>query len=102
MNKLEELFKQYDEFIPPQKFEKLVNSAHKILIQDLEKQHRKLILQIIDSKDSIMNEYAEESFKCGFYVAFKLLSEINNYHDIRLELELSKSLKFLSEEDKLD
>ncbi len=58
MNKLEELFKQYDEFVPPQKFEELVNSAHKVLIQDLEKYHRKLILQIIDSKDSIMNAYA--------------------------------------------
>ncbi len=98
MSKLQELFQKYDNFTPPEKFEELVNSAHKILIQDLEKSHRKLILQIIDSKDSIMNHYAEESFKCGFYVAFKLLSEINNYHDDRLELELIKSSQLLSEE----
>ncbi len=99
MSKLQDLFYKYDKFAPPKIYEELVSSAHQTLIDELDKPHRKLILQIIDNKDLISKEYAEESFRCGFYVAYKLMTELNNYNDIRLELELSKPSEFLLGEE---
>ena len=84
MNKL--LKDLYDCFyIPPelsaQKQE--VEECHQALINVLDKPERRLVLQIIDAKDRIVEETSIDSFISGFALAWRLSAELNQYEKER-------------------
>lgn len=84
MNKL--LKDLYDCFyIPPelsaQKQE--VEEFHQALVDVLEKPERRLVLQIIDAKDRIVEDTSIDSFISGFELAWQLFAELNQYEKER-------------------
>ena len=84
MNKL--LKDLYDCFyIPPelsaQKQE--VEECHQALVDVLEKPERRLVLQIIDDKDRIVEDTSIDSFISGFELAWRLFAELNQYEKER-------------------
>lgn len=84
MNKL--LKDLYDCFyIPPelsaQKQE--VEECYQMLINVLDKPERRLVLQIIDAKDCIVEETSIDSFISGFELAWHLSAELNQYEKER-------------------
>ena len=84
MNKL--LKDLYDCFyIPPelsaQKQE--VEECHQALVDVLEKPERRLVLQIIDAKDRIVEDTSIDSFISGFELAWQLFAELNQYENER-------------------
>ncbi len=56
-----------------------IERCHQELIEKLEKPERRLVLQIIDSKDQIAEDLSIDSFICGFRLAWKLSQELNMY-----------------------
>ncbi|MGN0786956.1 MAG: DUF6809 family protein [Christensenellales bacterium] len=80
MNKL--LKDLYDCFytpleLPAQKQE--IEECHQTLIEVLEKPERRLVLQIIDAKDRIVEDTSIDSFISGFELAWRLSMELNQY-----------------------
>lgn len=78
----------YDNFYTPleiaiAELQQEAEDNHKLLIERLEKSERKLVLRIIDAKDSIAGQLSLDSFICGFKLAWKLSSELNYYNDNR-------------------
>ena len=61
-----------------------IEDCHQALIEVLEKPERKLVLQIIDAKDRIVEDTSIDSFISGFALAWKLSAELNNYENERL------------------
>jgi len=73
----------YDHFYTPPEIAELKQEAednHRLLIERLE---RKLVLRIIDAKDSIAGQLSLDSFICGFKFAWRLSIELNHYNDNR-------------------
>lgn len=54
-----------------------IEDCHRQLIERLDKPERKLILQIIDSKDRIAEELSMDSFICGFQLGTRLATELD-------------------------
>ena len=81
---LGELFDQYSNFTPDPYAMQIIEEAHQQLIRSLEKPKRKLVLRIIDNKDLIAGARARESFECGFWLAWRLLTQLNIYNNGRL------------------
>ena len=84
MNKL--LKDLYDCFyIPPelsaQKQE--IEECHQALIEVLDKPERRLVLQIIDAKDRIVEDTSIDSFISGFELAWQISMELNQYEKER-------------------
>ena len=84
MNKL--LKDLYDCFytppeLPAQKQE--VEECHQALIELLEKPERRLVPQIIDAKDRIVEDMSIDSFISGFELAWQLSMELNQYEKER-------------------
>ena len=97
----------YDSFYIPPEFsvQKLeIKECHQTLIEMMDKQERRLMLQIIDAKDYIIENISIDSFISGFELAWKLSTELNNYeneHPIscRKARKLSARLLFKREEE---
>ena len=84
MNKL--LKDLYDCFyippeLPAQKRE--IEECHQTLIEVLDKLERRLVLQIIDAKDRIVEDTSIDSFISGFALAWRLSAELNQYEKER-------------------
>ena len=84
MNKL--LKDLYDCFYTPpellaQKME--IEECHQALIEVLEKPERRLVLQLIDAKDRIVEDTSIDSFISGFELAWQLSVELNQYEKER-------------------
>ena len=84
MNKL--LKDLYDCFyvppeLPVQKQE--IEECHQALIEVLDKPERRLVLQIIDAKDRIVEDTSIDSFISGFELAWRLSAELNQYEKER-------------------
>ena len=72
----------YDCFYTPPEFSEQkqeVEECHQTLIQVLEKPERRLVLQIIDAKDRIVEDTSIDSFISGFELAWRLSMELNQY-----------------------
>ena len=54
-----------------------VEECHQTLINVLDKPERRLVLQIIDAKDRIVEETSIDSFISGFELAWRLSAELN-------------------------
>ena len=76
----------YDNFYTPPDIAELKQETednHRLLIERLEKPERKLVLRIIDAKDSIAEQLSLDSFICGFKLAWRLSIELDHYNDNR-------------------
>ena len=67
--------------LPAQKQE--IEECHQALIEVLEKPERRLVLQIIDAKDRIVEETSIDSFISGFALAWRISAELNQYEKER-------------------
>ena len=76
----------YDCFYTPPEFSEQkqeVEECHQTLIQVLEKPERRLVLQIIDAKDRIVEDTSIDSFISGFELAWRLSMELNQHEKER-------------------
>ena len=76
----------YDCFYTPPEFSEQkqeVKECHQALIQVLEKPERRLVLQLIDAKDRIVEDTSIDSFISGFELAWQLSMEMNQYEKER-------------------
>ena len=76
----------YDCFYTPPEFSEQkqeVEECHQALIKVLEKPERRLVLQIIDAKDRIVEDTSIDSFISGFELAWRLSMELNQYEKER-------------------
>lgn len=95
---LEELYDSYNNFIQDPAAQAEVDTAHQALISSLEKPERKLVLRIIDNKDLIAGARARESFECGFWLAWRLCTQLNMIDNGRLlEQQLNAGGRFVME-----
>ena len=76
----------YDRFytpLPMMEYEQEVEACHHQLIKRLEKPERKLVLQIIDTQNHIIEERSLDSFLCGFKLACELTNELHHFEESR-------------------
>ena len=72
----------YHSFYKPRAFIELKNSIeenHKILIEHLTKEDKKVVLRIIDAEEMICNYQSKESFIQGLKFGIELKTELQNY-----------------------
>ncbi len=84
MNKL--LKALYNCFYTPPEFpaqKQEIEECHQALIEALKKLERRLVLQIIDAKDQIVEDASIDSFISGFELAWQLSAELNQYEKER-------------------
>lgn len=91
----------YDSFYIPPEFsaqKQEIKECHQTLIEAMDKQERRLMLQIIDAKDYMIENISIDSFISGFELAWKLSAELNNYeneHPISCRRARELSARFL-------
>lgn len=76
---LDELYDRYSNYAPDEDIQQEINESHQQLIRSLEKPERKLVLRVIDGKDFLAGARARENFECGFWLAWRLLSQLHTY-----------------------
>ena len=67
--------------IPAQKKE--IEECHQALIEVLEKPERRLVLQIIDAQNLMIEQRSVDSFICGFRLAWEMANELNHFETNR-------------------
>lgn len=77
------LYERFYTPLPLEEYEQEVETCHHQLIERLEKPERKLVLQIIDTQNHIIEERSLDSFLCGFELAWELVNELNHYQGNR-------------------
>lgn len=78
-------------YIPPEL--PAASKCHQVLIETLDKPERRLVLQIIDAKNCIVEDTSIGSFIPGFQLAWKLSMELNNHENERsVSCRLAKKL----------
>ena len=76
----------YDCFYTPPELQaqkQEIDECHQALSKVLGKLERRLVLQIIDAKDRIVEDTSIDSFISGFELAWKLSMELNHYENER-------------------
>ncbi len=79
----------YHEFYTPWQLQELKSSIednHKILIDHLSKEDRKIVLRIIDALEMICNYQTKASFIQGFKLGFELTTELQTYDSRSVEI----------------
>ena len=72
----------YDLFyVPDRSIENIqvAESCHKLLIETLSREERRIVLQLIDAKDHAAETQAINSFVRGFQIAWMLSMELEQY-----------------------
>ena len=80
----------YHEFFTPLQLPALKSSIednHKVLIDHLSKEDRKIILRIIDALEMICNYQTKASFIQGFKLGFELTTELQTYDAHSAEID---------------
>lgn len=77
------LYERFYTPLPLVDYEQEVETCHRQLIERLEKPERKLVLQIIDTQNHIIEERSLDSFLCGFRLAWELANELDHYEENR-------------------
>ncbi|MEA5011800.1 MAG: hypothetical protein VB100_08790 [Angelakisella sp.] len=94
----------YHSFYKPQELTELKSSIeenHKMLIENLSKEDRKIVLRIIDAEGMICNYQSKASFIQGFKLGVELTIELQNYNDHSLEKrDLNNRGHFLHRKEK--
>ena len=82
-------------YIPPElpAAKQEIEDCHQALTGALDKPERRLVLQIIDAKDRIVEDTSIDSFIFGFQLAWKLSMELNNHENERsVSCQMAKKL----------
>ena len=72
----------YDRFYVPDKSDEsqeVAESCHKLLIETLSREERRIVLQLIDAKDHAAEHQSIDSFVRGFQIAWNLFVELEQY-----------------------
>ena len=77
------LYERFYTPLPLEEYEQEVETCHHQLIERLEKPERKLVLQIIDTQNHIIEERSLDSFLCGFKLACELTNELHHFEESR-------------------
>lgn len=102
-NILDELYRQFYHLSPQADLQQNIEDAHRQLIDRLEKPERKLVLRIIDTKDMIAGIRAQETFNCGFWLAWRLLTQLHEYDSGRsVERALNADGRFSMRNEEAD
>ena len=80
---LKTLYHSFYSPLPLPEEDQEINTAHRELFRRLDKPERKLVLQIIDAKDAVIDARSMDSFICGFRLAWKLFTELDHYENER-------------------
>ena len=56
-----------------------IEDCHRQLIERLDKPERKLVLQIIDAQNLMIEQRSVDSFICGFRLAWEMANELNHF-----------------------
>ena len=98
MKTLEQLY--HDFYSPTQQtnLQNTIKKNHKILIENLSKEHRKIVLRMMDAQMMIGSLQSEESFICGFKLALQILTELEYDTGRSIEVGLDVSDQFFMEE----
>lgn len=100
---LDELYQRFYSVSPQPDLHQEIDDAHRQLIERLEKQERKLVLRIIDTKDMIAGTEAQESFNCGFWLAWRLFTQLHKYDSGRsVEESLNADDRFFMQKGAID
>lgn len=86
-NRLDDLYHSFYKPIEQIELKSSIDENHKILIDHLSKEDRKIILRIIDALEMICNYQSKDSFIQGFKLGFELTNELQNYNDHSFEKE---------------
>ena len=71
--------------------------ANRALLRDkLPAEQRKLVLRIVDDLTMMTSEESQDSFLCGFKLAWQLANELNHYDDRRSTPEIQAGLSACS------
>lgn len=73
---LKALYDNFYEPLPETELKKEIEECHQQLIEALDKPERRLVLQIIDAKDQIVEDRSIDSFIAGFRLAWRLSNEL--------------------------
>lgn len=77
--KLDDLYHGFFTPLELQKLKSSVEENHKVLIDHLSKEDRKIVLRIIDALEMICNYQTKASFIQGFKLGFELTTELQTY-----------------------
>ena len=94
---LKALYDCLHEPLPVVRLKQEIEECHQALINALDKPERRLVLQIIDAKDRIVEDTSIDSFISGFELAWRLSAELNQYEKERsVSRRMAKRLGALS------
>lgn len=74
---LKELYDNFYKKLPASQRKAEIERCHQELIGKLDKSERRLVLQIIDSKDKVTEDLSMDNFFCGFRLAWRMSRELN-------------------------
>lgn len=76
---LRALYETFYRRLPETELNRKIESCHQQLIDTIDKPSRRLVLQIIDAKDQIIDDTSLDSFIAGFDLACQLCREMDTY-----------------------
>ena len=80
---LNQLYTRFYAPLPMGESEQEIEDCHRQLIERLDKPERKLVLQIIDAQNLMIEQRSVDSFICGFRLAWELANELNHFETNR-------------------
>jgi len=96
----------YHEFFTPLELSDLKSSIednHKVLIDHLSKEDRKIVLRIIDALEMICNYQTKASFIQGFKLGFEITTELQTYDAHSAEIDSQNcGYSFMPQENQKD
>ena len=81
----------YDKFYTPLPMVESEQEVDRQLIERLDKPERKLVLQIIDAQNLMIEQRSVDSFICGFRLAWEMANELNHYEENRHPLSAEEA-----------
>ena len=98
MKTIDQLYQHFYNPTEQTNLQNTIEQNHKILIENLSKEHRKIILRMMDAQTMIASLQSEESFICGFKLALDLLTEIKYDTGRSVEVGIDVSGQFFKED----
>ena len=98
MKTLDQLYQHFYTPTEQPNLQNTIKQNHKILIENLSKEHRKIVLRMMDAQMMIGSLQSEESFICGFKLAFQILTELEYDTGRSIEVGIDVSGQFFMEE----
>ena len=94
MKTLDQLYQHFYNPTDQTNLQNTIEKNHKILIENLSKEHRKIVLRMMDAQMMIGSLQSEESFICGFKLALEILNEIKYDTGRSIEVGIDVSDQF--------